>query len=74
MARVVNQDAYRARKNEILDVAQQLVMVTKGFDEMSIQDILDELGISKGAFYHYFDSSRICLRPLSSASSPKPRR
>ncbi len=64
MARVVNQDVYRARKKEILDVAQQLVMVTKGFNEMSIQDILDELGISKGAFYHYFDSKQDLLEAL----------
>jgi AcrR family transcriptional regulator len=32
------------------------LVFTKGFEQMSIQDILDELHISKGAFYHYFDS------------------
>lgn len=64
MARAVKQDIYQARRNEILDVAQQLVMVTKGFTEMSIQDILDELGISKGAFYHYFDSKHALLEAL----------
>ena len=64
MGRVVNQEAHEARRNEILDVAQRLVMVSKGFTEMSIQDILDELGISKGAFYHYFDSKHALLEAL----------
>jgi AcrR family transcriptional regulator len=31
---------------------------------MSIQDILDELNISKGAFYHYFDSKQTLLDGL----------
>jgi AcrR family transcriptional regulator len=64
MARVVNQEIYQTKRNEILDVAQHLVMATKGFTEMSIQDILDELGISKGAFYHYFDSKHALLEAL----------
>ena len=44
-------------------MAQQLVY-TKGFDQMSIQDILDELHISKGAFYHYFPSKADLLEAL----------
>ena len=43
------------RRNDILDAARRLIY-TKGYEQMTIQDILDELGISKGAFYHYFDS------------------
>jgi AcrR family transcriptional regulator len=31
---------------------------------MSIQDILDELRISKGAFYHYFDSKHTLLEAI----------
>ena len=44
-------------------MAQRLVY-TKGYDQMSIQDILDELQISKGAFYHYFDSKGDLLEAL----------
>jgi AcrR family transcriptional regulator len=51
------------RRNEILDVAQRLVF-TKGYEQMTIQDILDELQISKGAFYHYFDSKGALLEAL----------
>ncbi|MFN8470989.1 MAG: TetR/AcrR family transcriptional regulator [Anaerolineae bacterium] len=55
MARVVKEHEYAVRRDEILDVAQRLVQ-TKGYEAMTIQDILDRLGISKGAFYHYFGS------------------
>jgi TetR/AcrR family transcriptional regulator, transcriptional repressor for nem operon len=55
MPRVVKENEYAVKRNEILGVAQRLVYTT-GFEQMSIQDILDELKISKGAFYHYFNS------------------
>ena len=63
MARVVKEDAYAARRNEILDVAQRFIY-TKGYEQMSIQDVLNELQISKGAFYHYFDSKGALLEAL----------
>jgi AcrR family transcriptional regulator len=63
MPRIVKEDDYAARRNEILDVARKLVY-TKGYEQMSIQDILDELKISKGAFYHYFDSKQALLDEL----------
>jgi TetR/AcrR family transcriptional repressor of nem operon len=63
MPRVVKEVDYAARRNEILDVARQLVY-TKGYEQMSIQDILDALKISKGAFYHYFDSKFDLLEAL----------
>jgi AcrR family transcriptional regulator len=55
MARIVKEEEYLARRNEILDASLRLVY-SKGYDKMTIQDILDQLHISKGAFYHYFDS------------------
>jgi AcrR family transcriptional regulator len=61
MVRVVKNHA--VRRNEILDVAQRL-MVTSGYEQMTIQDILDELGISKGAFYHYFSSKQGLLEAI----------
>ena len=63
MARIVKEDEYAVKRNEILNVAQRLVFI-KGFEQMSIQDILDELHISKGAFYHYFDSKVTLLDGL----------
>jgi AcrR family transcriptional regulator len=55
MARILKQEEHTAKRNEILDVALQLIY-SKGYEKMTIQDILDQLKISKGAFYHYFDS------------------
>jgi len=63
MPRVVKQDEYAVKCNEILDVAQRLVYIT-GYEQMSIQHILNELNISKGAFYHYFDSKQALLDGL----------
>jgi AcrR family transcriptional regulator len=53
----------RARRQEILDAAQRFV-VSKGFEQMTIEDILAELDISKGAFYHYFESKGALLEAL----------
>jgi AcrR family transcriptional regulator len=64
MARIVKDLKHAARRKQILDVAQRLVMETKGYEGMAIQDVLDELRISKGAFYHYFDSKAAMLEAL----------
>src|SRR5947199_7382092 len=61
MARVVKE--HSVRRNEILDVAQRLIYA-RGYEQMTIQDILDDLQISKGAFYHYFDSKQALLEAL----------
>jgi AcrR family transcriptional regulator len=63
MARIVKEKQYEARRNEILDAAIRLVYA-KGYDQMTIQDILNELEISKGAFYHYFDSKAEVLQAM----------
>ena len=63
MARIVNKEEYEIRRNEILDAAQRLVF-TKGYQQMSVQDILAEVKISKGAFYHYFESKQALLEAL----------
>lgn len=55
MARTVKEKEYIARKNEIIDTAQWLIY-SRGCDNLSISDILREMDISKGAFYHYFES------------------
>jgi AcrR family transcriptional regulator len=63
VARIVKEKEYAVKRNEILDAAQQLIY-TKGYDQMTIQDILENLQISKGAFYHYFDSKPTLLEEL----------
>ncbi len=63
MPRVVKEQEYAVKRNEIVDAAMRMLYV-KGFETMSIQDLLDELKISKGAFYHYFDSKSDLLEAL----------
>jgi TetR/AcrR family transcriptional regulator, transcriptional repressor for nem operon len=62
MARIVKDPL--ERRSEILDAAQKLIY-TRGYEQMTIQDILDGLHISKGAFYHYFDSKQALLEALT---------
>ncbi len=63
MARMVKQEEYDFHRNKILEAAGRLVYI-KGYEQMSIQDILAEMQISKGAFYHYFSSKQALLEAL----------
>jgi len=60
MARTLNPQVHKVRRDAFLDVAQQLIQ-TKGYEQMSIQDVLDRLEASRGALYHYFDSKQALL-------------
>ncbi len=53
MARVVKE--YDDRFNEFLETAQTLFF-TQGYEQTSVQDIIKQIGVAKGTFYHYFDS------------------
>lgn len=55
MARTLDPAAHELRRDAFVDVALRL-MTVKGYDRMSIQDVLNDAGASRGAFYHYFDS------------------
>jgi AcrR family transcriptional regulator len=48
------------RLHEILDAAQSL-FAQKGYEETTVNDILDRVGIGKGTFYHYFQSKEDAL-------------
>ena len=60
MPRTVNVQVHKVRREAFLDVAQRLIQ-TKGYEQMSIQDVLDQLETSRGALYHYFDSKEALL-------------
>ena len=55
MVRTLNPTVRAVRRDAILDVAERL-MRSCGYEDMSVQDIQDELGVSRGAIYHYFGS------------------
>ncbi|WP_066191608.1 MULTISPECIES: TetR/AcrR family transcriptional regulator [Gracilibacillus] len=48
------------RKRKVADIALRL-FIDKGFQETSIQEIIDKAEISKGTFYNYFSSKNDCL-------------
>ena len=50
---------------KILEVSQRLFL-EKGYDNTTIQDIVDELGgLTKGAIYHHFKSKEEIMDALS---------
>ncbi len=53
MVRTVKKPA--DRKLEIVNAACDLFQ-TKGYDQITMQVVMDYLGIAKGTIYHYFDS------------------
>jgi len=55
VARTLNPATHAIRRDAFLDVAQRLIQ-TRGYEQFSVQDVLDGVGASKGAFYHYFES------------------
>src|SRR5688572_17115475 len=52
------------RSAELLDCAQRLFF-ERGYDGTTVNDIIREAGVSKGAFYHYFVSKEALLEALS---------
>lgn len=49
--------------NKILEVSQRLFL-EKGYDHTKIQDIANELGMTKGAIYHHFESKEEIMNKL----------
>ena len=63
--RVVRGDK-QTRRDDILASATH-IFATKGYHASTLQDIADELGLTRPAFYYYFESKQeileaICLR------------
>ena len=52
-----------ARRGELLAASEKL-FYTKGYENTSVQDILDALELSKGGFYHYFVSKEAVLQEI----------
>jgi AcrR family transcriptional regulator len=66
----VETEAKRVRKapeirfGEILDCARHLFF-SRGNENTTVNDIIDAAGVSKGAFYHYFESKDALLEALA---------
>lgn len=55
MVRTLDPVAHAARRDAFVTAAEQLIR-TRGYAAVSIADVIDATGASKGAFYHYFGS------------------
>mgnify|MGYP002573242194 CR=1 FL=1 len=54
----------RNTKSKIVSAAWQL-FYQQGYDDTTIDEIVEASGTSKGSFYHYFDSKDSLLTSLS---------
>lgn len=63
MARTKDDVAHAQRRQCFLEAAGRLTE-RKGYEQMTVQDVLDEVRQSKGAFYHYFDSKQALVEGL----------
>src|SRR6266536_1439809 len=63
MARTLDPVAHALRRDAFVDAAQRLIQV-KGYEQTSLQDVLDEADTSRGAFYHYFRSKEALLEAV----------
>ncbi|MCA1442784.1 TetR/AcrR family transcriptional regulator [Ensifer sp. IC4062] len=52
------------RTNELIDCAQRLFF-ERGYENTTVNDVIREAGLSKGAFYHYFASKEALLEALA---------
>ncbi|GIN94136.1 TetR family transcriptional regulator [Siminovitchia terrae] len=55
MAPKVSEEYKNEKRKELIKAAKK-VFIEKGYVHTSMQDIMDEAGISRGAFYSYFDN------------------
>jgi AcrR family transcriptional regulator len=61
--RTVNPTLHTVRRDVFVDAGLYLIQ-TKGYEAMSVQDVLDALDTWRGAFYHYFDSKQALLEAV----------
>ncbi|PJZ53866.1 TetR/AcrR family transcriptional regulator [Leptospira adleri] len=63
-----NKQKGKERREDILQCARKFFF-SKGYDSTSVNDIIDELGIAKGTFYHHFNSKEELLMELTTTLS-----
>ncbi|MEO8273820.1 MAG: TetR/AcrR family transcriptional regulator [Chloroflexota bacterium] len=55
MARTLDPEIHAGKRDAFVDAAQRYI-ASGGYEQLSIQQLIDDVGASKGAFYHYFGS------------------
>src|SRR5579875_3692344 len=72
MPRRRDDQQYDARRRDILDAAVQLFR-TRGYESARLEDVADELGITKASIYYYFPKKvdlllEMCQHAIDNAS------
>ena len=62
----------KTTKKKIVSAAWRL-FYEQGYDNTTVDDIVEESGTSKGSFYHYFDGKDALLSSLSILFGPASR-
>jgi AcrR family transcriptional regulator len=52
------------RKEELIEAAERL-FIEKGYEETAVSDIVREINVGQGTFYHYFRSKEDILRAVA---------
>ena len=64
MPRIVNKDQRRKKEMEILE-AVRLVFCRKGLSNVTMKDLIDATGMSRGGFYFYYQSVDEVFRAMA---------
>lgn len=64
MARTINKKRTKEQKEKIANTAMKL-FIQKGYEYSSINEIIQKSHISKGSFYHYFESKEDLMNFLA---------
>jgi AcrR family transcriptional regulator len=51
------------RKQELLQIAYRMFL-TKGYENTSVDEIIEQAGIAKGTYYYYFESKEMMLEEV----------
>ena len=60
------------RREQIIETAEEL-FYTRGYEQTAVQDILDKLELSKGGFYHHFESKLQVLEAVCARQGERDR-
>jgi AcrR family transcriptional regulator len=63
VARTLNPERHAVRREAFVEAGQRLI-ATRGYERLNVQDVIDAVGASKGAFYHYFASKEALLEAV----------
>lgn len=59
--KATSRSANAAKTKKRISESASRLFASKGFGDVTVQEIVQKCGLTKGAFYHYFESKEDCL-------------